>query len=62
MIKALDDAMKAVSEDPQFKADMAKISYRELSQLRGGKEFIYKKRDSLQGLIDSAPSLDDLVM
>ncbi len=63
MIKALDDAMKAVSEDPQFKADMAKMSYRGgYLNSAAAKEFIYKKRDSLQGLIDSAPSLDDLVM
>ena len=63
MIKALDDAMKAVSEDPQFKADMAKMSYSGgYLNSAAAKEFIYKKRDSLQGLIDSAPSLDDLVM
>ncbi|MDK2958063.1 MAG: hypothetical protein PWP47_107 [Synergistaceae bacterium] len=63
MIKALDDAMKTVSEDPQFKEDMAKMSYRgSYLNSAAAKEFIYKKRDSLQGLIDSAPSLDDLVM
>jgi len=63
MIKALDDAMKTVSEDPQFKEDMAKMSYRGgYLDSAAAKEFIYKKRDSLQGLIDSAPSLDDLVM
>lgn len=63
MVKALDDGMKAVSEDPQFKADMAKMSYRGgYLDSAAAKKFIYQKRDSLQGLIDSAPSLDDLVM
>ena len=63
MLKELDEGMKAVSEDPQFKADMAKMSYRGgYLDSAAAKKFIYQKRDSLQGLIDSAPSLDDLVM
>ena len=47
--QALDDGMKAVSEDPQFKADMAKMSYRGgYLDSAAAKKFIYR-RDSCRG-------------
>ena len=62
LLAELDAGMKKVSEDSQFKADMAKMHYRGgYLKSSDAKKFIYAKRDSLQGLIDSAPSLDDLV-
>jgi len=62
LVAELDKAMKAVTADPAFQADMAKMAYRgAYLPSAEAKTFIYAKRDSLQALIDSAPSLDDLV-
>ncbi len=62
LVAELDSAMKKVSEDPAFIADMAKMSYRgAYMPSLVAKTFIYGKRDSLQALIDAAPSLDSLV-
>lgn len=60
--KELDDAMKKVSADPVFNQDLNKMNYRaQYKDSSNAKEFIYKKRDNLQTLISSSPSLDDLV-
>jgi tripartite-type tricarboxylate transporter receptor subunit TctC len=62
LLAELDAGMATVSADPQFKADLGKMSYRPAYlNAADAKKFIYGKRDSLQSLIDAAPSLDDLV-
>ena len=57
-------AMKAVTENPEFQADMAKLYYNALSADEVGvdasKEFIYNKRARCTSLIEQAPSLDEL--
>ncbi|MGB4407583.1 MAG: hypothetical protein WBI82_12045 [Sphaerochaeta sp.] len=64
LVAELDAAMKRVNADPALIADLAKMTYRPGKYLNSAesKAFIYDKRDSLQGLIDNAPSLDDLVL
>ena len=57
-------AMKAVTENPEFQADMAKLYYNALSADEVGvdasREFIYNKREMCTSLINQAPSLDEL--
>ena len=57
-------AMKKVTENPDFKADMAKLYYNTLSADEVGVEasskFIYDKREMCKELIEMAPSLDEL--
>ncbi len=57
-------AMKAVTENPDFQADMAKLYYNVLSAdevgVEASKEFIYNKREMCKALIEQAPSLDEL--
>lgn len=57
-------AMKKVTENPDFKADMAKLYYNALSADEVGVEasskFIYDKREMCKELIEKAPSLDEL--
>lgn len=57
-------AMKAVTENPDFQADMAALYYNPLSADEVGaeasKEFIYNKREMCKDLINAAPSLDEL--
>ncbi len=57
-------AMKKVTEDPDFQADMAKLYYNTLSadevSVEASKQFIYDKRDMCAKLIEQAPSLDTL--
>jgi len=64
LVAELDEAMKKVNADPNLIADLAKMTYRPGKYLTAqeSKEFIFAKRDSLQSLIDRAPSLDDLVL
>lgn len=64
LIAELDAAMARVNKDSGLIADLAKMTYRPGTYLNSAdtKKFIYAKRDSLQGLIDRAPSLDDLVL
>lgn len=64
LISELDAAMKQVNADPGLIADLGKMTYRPGKYLTSAqsKDFIYAKRASLQGLIDKAPSLDDLVL
>jgi hypothetical protein len=55
MNQGLDDAMKAESEDPSFKGRHGKKCPKaEAISIRGGKGIHLQKRDSLQGLFDSA--------
>ena len=57
-------AMKKVTEDPAFVADMQKLYYNALSAdevgVEASKEFIYNKREMCKALIEKAPSLDTL--
>lgn len=57
-------AMKAVTENPDFIADMAKLHYNALSAdevgVEASRQFIYDKREICKDLIGQAPSLDDL--
>ena len=57
-------AMKRVTENPDFRADMAKLFYNPLSADEVGVEashdFIYDKREMCKDLISKAPSLDSL--
>jgi len=64
LIAELDAAMKRANVDAGMIADLDKMTYRPGTYLDSAqtKDFIYAKRDSLQGLIDRAPSLDDLVL
>ena len=64
LVAELDAAMKKINADPNLIADLGKMTYRPGKYLTAeeSKKFIYEKRDSLQGLIDRAPSLDDLVL
>ena len=59
-----ETAMKKVTEDPDFQADMAKLYYNTLSadevSVEASKQFIYDKRDMCAKLIEQAPSLDTL--
>lgn len=62
LVAELDAAMEKVSASAQFNADMEKMHFRgAYLNSDDAKDFIYAKRASLQGLIDSAPDLDDLV-
>jgi tripartite-type tricarboxylate transporter receptor subunit TctC len=62
LIAELDKAMKAISGEGALEADLAKMRYRTAYlNSADAQKFIYGKRADLQGLIDSAPSLDDLV-
>lgn len=62
LLNELDSAMEKVNNNPQFAEDLEKMTYRPAFLTSSEtKEFIYKKRDSLQTLINSSPSLDDLV-
>ncbi|MFA9464272.1 MAG: hypothetical protein ACERKN_08240 [Velocimicrobium sp.] len=60
-VDELDTAMETVSNDETFQSDLEAMSYR-AAYLNSAeaKTFIYDKRDKLQSLIESAPSLDDL--
>lgn len=61
-VDALDDAVAKMAEDPDFIADMQKLTYApNVLQSKEAKDFIYAKRESLATLIQNAPSFDDLV-
>ena len=57
-------AMKIVTENADFQADMAALYYNTLSAdevaVDASKEFIYNKREMCKSLIEAAPSLDEL--
>lgn len=57
-------AMKKVTENPDFQADMAKLFYNTLSadevSVDASKTFLYDKREMCKSLIEATPSLDTL--
>lgn len=62
LLKELDEAMQKTCSDPQYIADLAKMHYRPAyKNSADAKTFIYAKRQSLDSIIKTAPSLDDLV-
>lgn len=62
LVKELDEGMAKVGADPQYKADLAKMNYRPAYKPSAeAKTFIYGKRDSLKGLIENSPSMDELI-
>lgn len=62
VLDELDAAMTQVAADPDFQADMAKLTYApNVLMSKDAQEFIYAKRDNIAGLITEAPSFDDLV-
>lgn len=62
VLDELDAAMAKVNEDPEFKADMDKLFYVcNFLPSKDAAEYIYNKRDTLKVIIDSMPSLDDLM-
>lgn len=61
-IDALDEAVVKMAADPEFQAEMAKLTYAPaVLGSKDAKEFIYAKRDLMKTLLDGAPSFDDLV-
>ncbi|MBQ7615995.1 MAG: hypothetical protein IJU77_13190 [Butyrivibrio sp.] len=57
-------AMKRVTENPDFQADMAALYYSTLSAdevgVAASKDYIYNKREMCKQIIDKAPDLDSL--
>jgi tripartite-type tricarboxylate transporter receptor subunit TctC len=63
LVDELDVAVKAICEDQAFIDDMAKLTYQAAYMPSAeAKTYIIAKRDSLDALIKSAPSLDDLTV
>ena len=61
-VDALDEAVAKMAEDPDFIADMQKLTYAPFTlQSEEAEEFIYAKREAMKGLIEGAPAFDDLV-
>ncbi len=62
-VAELDKAVEAITKDPAFIADLEKLEYKP-AYLPSAEAavFIKAKRDSLDALIKSAPSLDDLTV
>lgn len=64
VLSEYEAAMKKVTENPDFQADMAKLFYNPLTAdevgVEASKEFIYNKREMCKDLINAAPSLDEL--
>ncbi len=62
LLAELDAAAKKVCENPKFAEDLAKMKYRPAyMEAASSKDFFYGKRADMQGLIDAAPELDELV-
>lgn len=62
VLDELDAAMAQVAADPDFQADMAKLTYApNVLMSKDAEAFIYAKRDNIAGLITEAPSFDELV-
>ena len=57
----LDAAVAKMGEDPDFQADMAKLTYAgNVLTSAEAKDFIYGKRDAIAAVLDGAPDLEDL--
>ncbi len=61
-VDALDAAVAQMSTDPDYIADMEKLTYAaKVLPSAEANDFIYAKRDSMTALIEGAPSFDDLI-
>lgn len=61
-VDALDEAVAQMAADPDFIADMEKLTYAPFTlSSKEAEEFIYAKRESMKALIQGAPAFDDLV-
>ena len=61
VVAELDAAMEKVAADPDFQADMAKLTYAGNVLLsKEATEFIYNKRDTIAKVLAEAPALEDL--
>ena len=61
IVAELDAAMEKVAADPDFQADMAKLTYAGNVLLSAeANEFIYNKRDTIAKVLAEAPALEDL--
>ena len=61
VVAELDEAVAKMQADPDFQADMTKMTYAgNTLQSKEAREFIYAKRDILKKVIESAPNLEDL--
>lgn len=61
VVAELDAAMEKVAADPDFQADMAKLTYAGNVLLsKEANEFIYNKRDTIAKVLAEAPALEDL--
>jgi tripartite-type tricarboxylate transporter receptor subunit TctC len=62
LLDELEQGMANIARDPQFLADMEKITFRPAyMNAKETSAYIHERRDTLQKLIDNSPSLDDLV-
>lgn len=61
VLAELDEAVAKMQADPQFQADMAKMTYagKTLSSAEA-KTFIFDKRDSIEKVLAEAPNMEDL--
>lgn len=63
LIDEMDAAVKAINENQEFVKEMSDLTYKAaFMSAAETKTYIYGKRDSLDALIKSAPSLDDLTV
>ncbi len=61
IVDELDAAVEKMAADPDFQADMAKLTYAGNTLLSAeAKEFIYNKRDTIAAVLAEAPALEDL--
>ncbi|MCR5347169.1 MAG: hypothetical protein K6E38_05265 [Fretibacterium sp.] len=61
VLAELDDAVAKMSADPQFKEDMAKMTYAgNTLASKEAREFIYGKRDAIAKVLAEAPDMEDL--
>ena len=61
VVAELDDAVAKMQADPDFQADMAKMTYAgNTLPSKEAKEFIYAKRDAIKKVLAEAPDIEDL--
>ncbi len=61
VVAELDEAVAKMQADPDFQADMAKMTYAgNTLQSKEAKEFIYAKRDAIKRVLSVAPNIEDL--
>ena len=62
VLAELDAAIEKMQADPDFKADMEKLTYAANTLTSAeAKDFIYNKRDTIAGVLKDVPSFDELL-